>query len=403
MTTRGEMTLRAASILIVDDEESNVRLLERILGGARYSNVASTTDPHRVIPLYVQREPDLILLDLHMPHFDGFEVMRQLKPLIPDGTYLPILVLTADVTSDAKERSLSDGAQDFLTKPFDVTEVLLRVGNLLETRFLHRELQQQNQSLEDTVRERTEELERALGAEREATQKLSLADELKNTFLTAVSHELRTPLTSVLGGAMTLERSGSSLSEEERDGLVHGVVTNATKLRALLSDLLDVDRLTRGMAEPIRRPTDVCALIERVVEDSELPGDHPLEVQADHITVDVDPAKVERIVQNLLLNAARHTPPGTDVKVKARLEDGGLLIIVEDAGPGVPEDLRTTIFEPFQHGQQRVEHAPGVGVGLTLVSRFAELHGGRAWVEERLGGGASFRVLLPTASEGASK
>ncbi|MGH2579167.1 MAG: sensor histidine kinase, partial [Actinomycetota bacterium] len=234
---------------------------------------------------------------------------------------------------------------------------------------------------------------------REAAERLRELDELRSAFLTAVSHELRTPLTSVLGGALTLERQGAGLSDEHRDGIVHGVVANARRLDGLLGDLLDIDRLVRGIAEPIRTPTDIGALINRAVAESEVPGDHPVHVQASPVVIDIDAPKVERIVQNLVVNAGRHTPPGTPIWVRTCLEEGGVLIVVEDAGPGIPEKLRGTIFEPFQQGEHRVQHAPGVGIGLSLVSRFAQLHGGRAWVEERPGGGASFRVFLPAASE----
>jgi len=153
--------LANARLLIVDDQEANVVFLERILQRAGYKNLKSLTDPRMISSFYSIFQPDLILLDLHMPHLDGFAVMEQLAPAIPPGTYLPILVLTADITKEAKERALSIGAKDFLTKPFDPTEVLLRIVNLLETRFLHLKLQDQNQILEQRVRERTRELEEA--------------------------------------------------------------------------------------------------------------------------------------------------------------------------------------------------------------------------------------------------
>ena len=104
---------------------------------------------------------------------------------------------------------------------------------------------------------------------------------------------------------------------------------------------------------------------------------------------------MERIIENLLANAARHTPPGSRVWVSARREDAGVLLAVEDEGAGVPLELREAVFEPFRQGPGPSEHSPGVGVGLSLVARFAELHGGAAWVEDRPGGGASFRVYLP--------
>lgn len=170
-------TLRTARILIVDDQEANVSLLKAILSRAGYSSVASTTDPREVLALCVEFEPDLILLDLHMPHLDGFEVMQQLGPHIIEQGYLPTVMLTADITPEAKQQALSRGARDFLTKPFDATEVMLRIRNLLETRFLHLELKGQNRILEEKVRERTQEVE---GARNEILERLALAAEYRD-------------------------------------------------------------------------------------------------------------------------------------------------------------------------------------------------------------------------------
>ena len=149
-----------ARILVVDDQEPNVRLLQRLLQHAGYANVVTTTDPEDVATLYLAQAPDLIVLDLMMPKMDGFAVMQDLAKRIPTGTYLPILVLTADSSPEARRRALSMGAKDFLTKPFDHDEALLRIRNLLETRMLHLELQRQNARLEEGVRERTQELQR---------------------------------------------------------------------------------------------------------------------------------------------------------------------------------------------------------------------------------------------------
>jgi PAS domain S-box-containing protein len=247
-----------------------------------------------------------------------------------------------------------------------------------------------------TGRKRAEEdLERALQIERQATERLRALDELKNTFLHAVSHELRTPLAAVLGFALTLERQEVKLPEAERMDIVHRLAVNARKLEQLLSDLLDLDRLDRGILEPRRKPTDVASLVRRVVEGSEVLGTRPVRVEAQLVVAQLDGPKVERIVENLLVNAARHTPPDCTIWVKVVPDDGGVLITVEDQGAGVPEDLRETIFEPFRQGPGAPAHSPGVGIGLSLVARFAGLHGGRAWVEERPGGGASFKVFLP--------
>jgi signal transduction histidine kinase len=131
------------------------------------------------------------------------------------------------------------------------------------------------------------------------------------------------------------------------------------------------------------------------VEGSEILGARPVRVEADLVVVAVDASKVERIVENLLANAAKHTPAGTTIWVRVAPESEGVLIAVEDDGPGVPEAHRDRIFEPFSRGPDAPQHSPGVGIGLSLVARFAELHGGRAWVTDRPGGGASFRVYLP--------
>ncbi len=167
-----------ARIVIVDDEITNVLLLERILNRSGYRNLRTTTDPRDVIPM-MDWQPDLILLDLQMPHLDGFEVMEKLSPWISTykGSYLPILVLTADATPESKERSLSMGARDFLTKPFDRTEVLLRINNLLETRSLHLQLRDENTILEEKVQERTAELWRSVERLEEAGHELKRSRE----------------------------------------------------------------------------------------------------------------------------------------------------------------------------------------------------------------------------------
>lgn len=150
-----------SKILIVDDEPANVRLLERILQREGFKDVESTNDPRQFLALYAAKKPDILLLDLHMPGLDGFAVMEQLRGRIPPNEFVPILVLTADITPQARQRALSAGAKDFLTKPVDPTEVVLRIKNLLQTRFLYRQLQGQNETLEQKVRERTRELEQA--------------------------------------------------------------------------------------------------------------------------------------------------------------------------------------------------------------------------------------------------
>ncbi len=172
-----EQQLMNAKILIVDDEEHNCLLLAAILDEAGFKHVTTTTDARRVLPLFVESGPDLLVLDLNMPHLDGFTIMRQVTSRIPPAAYFPILVITGEITPEVKHEALSNGAKDFLTKPFDSTEVLLRIRNMLTTRSLHEELHAQNLDLEEQVRERTSELE---GARLEVLTRLALAAEYRD-------------------------------------------------------------------------------------------------------------------------------------------------------------------------------------------------------------------------------
>ena len=230
--------------------------------------------------------------------------------------------------------------------------------------------------------------------ERDAAERLRALDEMKNTFLAAVSHELRSPLTSILGLALTLERA-PDIKGQDRDDLLSRLAANAKKLDRLLKDLLDIDRLNRGIVEPQYRVTDVSAIARRTVEHLDALAGREIIVQTDPVVIPVDPPKIERIVENLLMNAARHTDADKRIWLIVAPYEGGVRITVEDDGSGVPAELRAAIFEPFRQGPTRSPHSPGTGIGLSLVARFAELHGGRAWVDERDGGGAAFHVVIP--------
>lgn len=166
-----------ATVLIVDDQSYNVLLLEELLGLASFKDIVATTDPTQALDLFLSSSPDIVLLDLHMPRLDGYAVLEQILRRVPSGTYLPVLVLTADITQQAKQRALSLGAKDFLTKPFDPDEVILRIRNLLETRQLHLELSQRNQILEERVMERTIDLEQA---HLQMLERLALAAEYRD-------------------------------------------------------------------------------------------------------------------------------------------------------------------------------------------------------------------------------
>lgn len=248
-----------ASILIVDDQEANIDLLEMFLDEESYTNYFSISDSRRVLETCKERDPDLILLDLHMPHLDGFEVMEQLRAYIPAHVYLPILVLSADITPVAKQRALKSGARDFLTKPLDDVEVLLRIHNLLETRFLHLDLQNYNEALEDRVRERTTELETARNllmqknldlqaAQIETLERLALAAECRDDDTGQHTHRVGQTV-ALLANVLGIEATQASLLR--RAAPLHDV----GKIGISDSILLKPGRLTVDEFETMKKHT----------------------------------------------------------------------------------------------------------------------------------------------------
>ena len=236
-------------ILIVDDQEPNVLLLRRILEREGYDAIESTTDPREAAEIFERFCPDIVLLDIHMPHLDGHEVMRALRPLIPRDAFVPMVVLTADAGVEARDRSLAEGAQDFLTKPLDAAEVVLRVRNLLQTRFLHLEVQDQNRQLEERVRERTAQLEEA---QFETFERLALAAEYRDD--DTGRHTRR------VGGTSALLAQELGLSAEEVELIRYAAgLHDVGKIGVPDHILLKPARLTVEEFELVKRHTKVGA------------------------------------------------------------------------------------------------------------------------------------------------
>ncbi len=251
---------------------------------------------------------------------------------------------------------------------------------------------------QDVTDRRREEraLASALELERSAAARLRRVDELRQVFLQAVSHELRTPLTAILGFGATLRDHGAALTPSHARTLAERIHRQGERIQGLLDDLLDVDRLSRGVLTLERSRTDLAEVVRSICAEY---GDTGVELVTSPTPASVDPRKVERIVENLLNNARRHAGPDATVRVTVAPAgpDGPASLVVEDDGPGVPVELRTTVFEPFEQGAgAEGAPSPGTGIGLTLVAAFAELHGGRATVDSGELGGARFTVEFPT-------
>lgn len=247
-----------------------------------------------------------------------------------------------------------------------------------------------------TDQQRVEEVHHeAVERERAAAARLAQVERIKDALLVAVSHEVRTPLTVVSGMVATLGRAEVQADPELVGPLVERLAHHVARLDSVLTDLLDTDRLRRGAIVPRQRPTNLQEVVDSVLTFHDL-SSHDVEVEVDVPTAVVDPGLLGRMLEGLLVNALRYTPDSTPVGVRLDRDDEDLLLTVSDRGPGVPADQHQTIFEPFHQGSQ-FDHAPGTGMGLYLVARFAELHGGTARVEDVPGGGAAFHVRLPDA------
>ncbi len=240
-----------------------------------------------------------------------------------------------------------------------------------------------------------EQVRQALERERAANQRLGALDAMKNTLLHTVSHDLKNPLTAIHTAASTLSQLDERLTPEDRRELLNTLVVRSERMGELLSDLLDLHRLDRGALEPRRTPVDLRAVAATVVGELDDPSGRAIEIELPDRPLSLDRAKVERVLDNLVRNATRYTPAGTPITIGADVGDGSVVLRVDDRGPGVPDGEKEAIFGAFARGNGSADEAPeGTGLGLSLVQRFAQLHGGRAWVEDRSGGGASFRVLL---------
>jgi signal transduction histidine kinase len=246
------------------------------------------------------------------------------------------------------------------------------------------------------------ELELALGDEQETSRRLREIDEAKDHLLAAVSHELRTPLTSILALSTLLQDGHRSYAPDKLDEMHARLTMEAQRLDSMLSDLLDLERLRLGMLQPRYERVSVPAIVQQVIERYAA-IERPATMNLESVQIDADAAKLERIIDNLVGNAYKHTPRNRRVSVSVRALGGGAMIAVDDEGAGIHDRDKQSIFEPFNRGSGDPNLAPGAGIGLSLVARFTELHGGRSWVEDRATGGSSFRVFLPGEHDTARK
>ena len=373
-----------ARILIVDDEESNVLLLERMLGRAGYTHLTSTRDSRLALQLVEETCPDLILLDLMMPNLDGYGVMAQISEHFSPEAYLPILVLTADVTPQALQRALSGGARDFLTKPFDQTELLLRVRNLLETRFLYLGLQQQLQRLEEL--------------NDEARSAILFRDES----LSSISHDMGQPLAAVRLTVEMLQeliRDTDVPDKQELAEDLERIVLASSQMAGMIGEMSDTARLQMGRELVLqRRRFDLVALANnQVLAARPAVGRHRLYVDT-HVPElfgEWDQVRLTRVLSNLLSNAIKFSPSGGDVIVTIDAEPDRAVVSVSDHGLGIPEADLPHVFDSFYRASNVLNSVTGTGVGLASARQIVEQHGGSIDVESIEGRGTTVKLSLP--------
>lgn len=389
-----DSTLKNARILIVDDKESNIDILEGLLEESGFLEFSSTTDSRTVVGLYLSFQPDLILLDLMMPHLSGFEVMDLLKTQIPSEDYLPILVLTADITQEAKLRALSGGAKDFLPKPFDLYEVRLRINNLLHTRFLHEQLKNQNLILEEKVKERTFDLAQANRRLEQANKELSVLDQAKNGFLNMINHELRTPLNGILGftGLLKnqiespdlleyldyLDYSAKRLERFSYQALL--ITTLQTGKYTIKPEALTVDELfTTAVSGLQKKITDkgIVVQLDCNFQSLSIPGDRKL---------------IQICFERLIDNAVKYSNPGTAVWVKITASGQEITCEFIDQGRGFNSNILDNPFQAFVNYAEHVDQ--NTGLNLLLIKYIMDVHQGRIELSNNAVKGATVRLVF---------
>ena len=397
-------TIGKAKILIIDDEQANVRLLERILELIGASRIQSTSDSREAMAIFLDFRPDLVLLDLHMPNVTGFDIMDQIKALSNGDNPVPVLVLTADVTTKTKHRALAAGAKDYLTKPLDQSEVLLRIRNLLENRFLQIQLQNQNILLEEQVSERTSQLEDTLSKLRLAQHTAIKQERLSalGTMAAGIAHDFNNALTLILGYS-DLMLSGTKNQPDS---------PNLLPLRAITTAAQDAAQIVRRLRE-FHRPDDgaetrvsinLNQLVEQAVtltrpkwKDEARSRGVEVEVKCELgelIPVAGDPAELREMFTNLIFNAVDAMPQGGCITIGTHMEDGEIYMSLSDTGTGMDEQTRRRCLEPFftTKGER------GTGLGLSAVYGIIQRHGGTLEIESELGAGTSFCLQLPAST-----
>ena len=357
---------RRASILVVDDEARNRALLRGFL--APQWDVLEAPNGVAALEALRRNQVDLVLLDVMMPEQDGFETCRLIKAE-PRDPFLPVILVTALGEQEDRNRGLEAGADDFLHKPVDRRELLLRVRSFLRLR-----------EQERVIRAQVEELRRL--------------QSLKDDMVSLLVHDLRNPLSGVLS---SIELAVETPKDAQQEADLRRAQHSAESLRGALDEMLQVRLLEENAVVARRSPTDlavpICAAMATLEPVSKRRRvQFCWDVDGDSVAP-VDPRLVQRALENLLSNALKYAPAGTEILVQARNHLGFIELEVADRGPGIPDPLKSVLFTRFGSVEaHKGKERRGIGLGLYLVKLVAEAHDGDVAVEDRPGGGTVFRM-----------
>ena len=391
-----ESRLLASRILIVDDEHTNVDQLEQLLQLKGFTNIKGTTDPRKVEGLLEDYKPDIILLDLQMPYIDGFEILELLGKECTESEFIPVIVLTADVTRESRERALSLGAGDFLTKPFDFADVILRIRNQLRTRHLHLEVKSYAESLESKVHERTKEL--SLAHEQLIAQERYKA---MGQMASGIAHDFSNAVAIIMGNAEILLSYPEELADKDlvtqTIKTIHTASRDAASIIQRLREFYKSDN-----QDEIEQAADLPMICNDAISLTE--SKWRAQAQSEGRTIRVETAckpttvrmsssKVREIITNLVFNAVDAMPEGGIITVGCREKNGFGLLTVADDGIGMSEEVRQKCLDMFFS----TKGAKGTGLGLGVVHDTVRKHGGQIEIETEEGAGTKFTISLPLA------
>jgi len=396
-----ENYLQTARFLVIDDEPVSASAVEISLAAAGQEDVRIVNDPREAVAAFREYRPDIILLDISMPVMDGFEVLQHIQELIPPDDRIPVIVITADPMETTRRRALAAGANDFLTKPFGSAELRLRVRNLLETRFLHLGLREQNRLLDERVTARTQELEAALNELRQ-TQRQAVRQERLHAFSEmagGVVHDFNNVLMILMSIVDLMSREAPPEEESEMAGYV-------TTMQGVLEDAAQMIARLHYFCRPrhdddLFMPTDLKKLVEEAVKlakpkwhDDALAAGREINIDLNLNRVDLFPCNASELreaIFHLILNAADAMPKGGTVAIALNTTPAGVEISVSDTGIGMDEEVRTRCLDPFYSTKEK----PGTGLGLPMVHGIIRRHAGQLQIDSAPGAGSTFRVLLP--------